>query len=426
MKLLITLFVVYIVSPAYPSDLVRRVENLEAERVLNIFSFNGEFRTQYFKIKNPRGEMLDLYRLNSFLGVNANISPKIKFYSRYVMSKYFNLYTEENRRPINDDLALGSRYDGTNVKVERAYFDYFFDVPLVLTVGRLPTFGGEPLNYYDGLPAQSTYPIMAYSVEMDGVALTYDFYNILPRNHQFSLRAIYTPFSHLNYNSGFFPLSIPTGMDGGKATSEMVGTLAAEYLLKNRRYFLDEWGFKFFYTKLDGVTFEDVILPPLPQAGIANPTPLLQFPDKMFDLELTSFSGQLLNVGKMGLDIHASLTYSKVVNHKLASLAGGATLGLRSNTVGEVSAKSMLITLKQKLPFPSLRNPSFGLEYFKGERNFVTPTVFGNYEDVTGFYSTMGSAWHVFSLWPIENQLSLRLGYRHQHSDYKVNRINLF
>ncbi|MCY4524356.1 MAG: hypothetical protein OXB84_06425, partial [Halobacteriovoraceae bacterium] len=96
-----------------------------------------------------------------------------------------------------------------------------------------------------------------------------------------------------------------------------------------------------------------------------------------------------------------------------------ARRGYRRETLGSVHGKSMLITLKKRLPFSFLNRPSIGIEYFTADKNFFSPTLLGSSEDATGFYSTMGNARHYFYLQPLEDELSLRLGYRVQNIKHK-------
>ncbi|MCY4524063.1 MAG: DUF3373 family protein, partial [Halobacteriovoraceae bacterium] len=303
MKNVFLFFIIQTITVAQASSLSERVELLEVDKALDIFSFSGRLDTQYFKIKNSQNEKLDLYRLRNSLNVNADISSRLKFYSRLTMSKYFNTYTQQNPAPyttMKESLVSSSLYRDAYLVVERAYFDYMLRIPLTISVGRLPTFGGEPLNFYDNLPTQSTYPMMAYNVELDGVSLTYDFYKMLPKDHQSFLRAIYTPVSHLNYNLSYYPLSLPkgVGVDGGtKVTSNSVITLAAEYSLMNRKTLLDEWRLKIFYSKLHGLSFPDITLPALPHATPPTAaTPVIQFPNKMLDIGFFSIHNKFTNL----------------------------------------------------------------------------------------------------------------------------------
>ena len=104
-----------------------------------------------------------------------------------------NHYTLTNVDTSASSLLNGNHpdYNSYNATLEKAYIDVGFEsIPLVLSVGRLPTFGGPPTNIRDGMPRQSTYPILAYSYNLDGIAATFNFKQYL--GEDLSLRLVYT------------------------------------------------------------------------------------------------------------------------------------------------------------------------------------------------------------------------------------------
>ena len=428
--LLITSF-----SEVFSQNLSERVDNLEAEAILNIFSFSGSLKGQYFKVTNPNNEKLDLYRLQSSLNVHADISPRLKFNSRYMMGKYFNTLTQERFTILDTrkSLTAAHNYNDSRLHVERAYVDYFLKgTSLAFSIGRLPTFGGSPLHYYDNLPEQSTYPMMAYNAELDGLALTWDMHRTLSSKHSGIIRFIYTPLSHLNYTQiPYYPLDLPTtATNDRKMTSDFIGTFTAEYSYSPQKSFFDQWGVKFFYTSLDDISFPDLVIP----ADIVNSTPpysVIRFPDKMMDIRLLSIHNEFRNIAGSGLSLHASILHSYLTTHRLAVLGANTLLGLperelgfRSEETGTIKGRTYLLTLKQKLSYP--KNHHVGLEFLKGDKKAFIPSQLASEEDSTNFYATMGKAWHFFYLWPLEKHLFLRLGYRKQKIDHELNYIGNF
>ena len=422
-------------SEAFSQNLSERMDELEADSILNIFSFSGHLKGQYFKVVNSNNEKLDLYRYQTALNVHADISSRLKFNSRYTMGKYFNTLTQERFTILDTrkSLTAAHNYNDSRLHVERAYVDYFpAGTSLAFSIGRLPTFGGSPLHYYDNLPEQSTYPMMAYNAELDGLALTWDMHQRLPSKHSGIIRFIYTPLSHLNYTQiPYYPLDLPTTATADrKMTSDFLATFTAEYSYSPRKFFFDQWKVKLFYSSLDDISFPDVVIP----ADIVDTTPpysLIRFPDKMMDIRLVSLHNEFRNISGTGLSLHASILHSYLTNHRLAQLGANTLLGLpqrelgfRSEETGIIKGRTYLLTLKQKLSFP--KNHHLGLEFLKGDKKALIPSQFASDEDTTNFYATMGKAWHFFYLWPLERQLSLRLGYRKQKIDHELNYMGDF
>lgn len=88
---------------------------------------------------------------------------------------------------------------GTYMFVQKAYFDYFFnDKKFALSVGRLPTVDGPPIEKHLGQERLGTYPILLYSLPLDGVALTTNLKNLFSLDDRHILRFIYTPFFSLD------------------------------------------------------------------------------------------------------------------------------------------------------------------------------------------------------------------------------------
>lgn len=432
MKLLniIWLFIVFLsfnVSSSETStieDLKMRVSELEADKLINIFSFSGSLNLQYFSVETPPAkDKIDLFRLRNVLNVNADVSERVKFYSRYAMSKHFNVQTQENV-PANtaaDNLTSTIAHTDSKVRVERAYFDYHASENLSFSFGRLPTMGGPPLNYLNNLPRQSTYPMLAYNAELDGAAITYNLDGWVPKDHYASLRFIYTPFTHINFGNSPFPLSKPLeNAAGEKSSTDLLFTFLGEYGMTGFESYLDEINFLVQYNHLNNVSFADQRLSALPQAGVNNTTFLVQYPSNFVDIKMISLNTELINIWKVGLSLYASFFMSETKTNNLARINNGASpsLGFRRNSLGTSHGQALLLSLNQNLSFSKKEYTSFGFEYFQSDKNVVSPTQLGTSEEPLGFYNTMGSAYHAYFLIPLEEVISFRLGYRHQRRRY--------
>src|SRR5690606_15099871 len=73
----------------------------------------------------------------------------------------------------------------------------------------------------------------------------------------------------------------------------------------------------------------------------------------------------------------------------------------------------------------SLNRPKLGVEYLHGEKNLFSTNEFNQIEDETGFYATMGDAYHAYYSQDINENLSFQLGFRLQKQQYDIPQITL-
>ncbi len=189
------------------SKIEDRLQEIEIQKLLNKFSFSGVFINRYEAYKTEYGlpatvaskDELKLYSTSFALNVDVNVSQKIKFYSTLAMSKFWN---NDGRKEApgywSASEAGSSVYGGSAPMFDRAYMSYKFDFPLTFAVGRMPTNNGLPINQMDGLSRQGTYPRLAFNAIFDGIALVYDFSDLLPKDHNLSVRAFYTPYMNVS------------------------------------------------------------------------------------------------------------------------------------------------------------------------------------------------------------------------------------
>ena len=175
------------------------LDKVERKSLLDLINLSAELRTQFdwfdfkghdyepyttIKIGSEKHEQVRVLPTNRLrFNLRANLSEHFKFSSRLVMTRHwqdddFPIYPELNfmnasRKPSNLDM-----------KVERAYIDYFFEpidrMPFALTFGRLPSTDGLPTDLRENTPRKSTYPGLAYDCEGDGIALSILMDNFIP------------------------------------------------------------------------------------------------------------------------------------------------------------------------------------------------------------------------------------------------------
>jgi len=175
------------------------LEKVEKKSLLDLINIKAELRTQFdwfnfkghdyepyttIKVgaeKKERVRMLPTNRLRFVL--RANLSDNFKFSSRLGMTRHW----QDDDIPVYPELNfLNTSTKPTNldIKVERAYIDYFFtpvdNLPMALTFGRMPSTDGLPKDLRDNTQRKSTYPGLAYDCESDGIALSILLDNYIP------------------------------------------------------------------------------------------------------------------------------------------------------------------------------------------------------------------------------------------------------
>jgi hypothetical protein len=187
-------------------EYVEILDKVERKSLLDLINVNAELRTQFdwfifkghdyepyttIKIgseKHERVRMLPTNRLR--LNLRASLSNNLKFTSRLGMTRHW----QDDDLPIYPELNFmntARKPSNLDMKVERAYIDYFFDrIPIALTFGRLPTTDGLPTDLRENSPRKSTYPGLAYNCESDGIALSLLMDQYIPLN-QSALRILW-------------------------------------------------------------------------------------------------------------------------------------------------------------------------------------------------------------------------------------------
>lgn len=401
------------------NSLERRIEELELENMLRMFNFGAELKTQSFVI-NSADQDVKLNRLRANFDIHARASRNLRFYSRLTTFKYFNKGIEEDNpgNTFGPDVLGPLGPEDRSVQLSRAFFDYFVpNTELAVSIGRLPTFNGPPAHFLDNLPRQSTYPLLTYNGQVDGAAISYNFRSFMPKNYQLSARLLYTPITNVNYNN----FLNPTYQPNLKPNIEDIYAAVLELEIKDKFWLFPEISLIATHLKLNGGSFantDSYVTTGVAGTPLVEGTPYLSVPGKMFDLDLCTVYMGLNNIGSWGLDFNASVLYSIVNNRKLATInlpgVHSGEYGLISDSPGRTKGVSYLLGAKKKLILSNNLSPYLGAEFFKGNKKSLLLSVAGTLDEPTGFYATRGNAYHLFYLQPIENNLSVRVGYRHQ------------
>jgi len=160
------------------------------------FIFNGHDYQPYTgaPIEPKSYEVVREIPSNRFrLNLKADIMKTLKLNTRLVMHKNW-ADDDQPRYPEANFLNQARIPTDVNLKVERAYVDYFFEpiegLPMAFSFGRIPTTDGLPTNLRENTPRKSTYPGLAYDCETDGIALSIDLKHFV-NLHNPSLKIVY-------------------------------------------------------------------------------------------------------------------------------------------------------------------------------------------------------------------------------------------
>jgi len=412
---------------AEDKSLEARVSELEAHNMLNYFTFAGLLETRYDSIKtdrkanattSPAQTAIDgstqFLRVKSSLDVNANVSDKIKFYSRYTASKFFNtLNSTGGSQLILNEAFQGRDFGGAAVYVEKAYGDYTFfqndSSSAVFSFGRLPTSDGPPINMINGRPRQGTFALLAYNSNFDGFGLSYN--KKLDDNQSVSARFLYTPLSAVYRGSatGSLAYLTPYVAQPGTRVNNLtdINSLILEYGNKDIKY-AENFSLIYHGFMTGNFGFADKQLNSA--AGSNVYTGLTES-----SIELHSLTATMDNIANLNLDLGLSVTSTKIKNSGVLTSAAPSVAptvyGVAARSQGEtVNGSETLVNVKYR--FNS--KYALGAEFLNNKDAYSSS--FTN-DDLTQYYRTQGSAYQVYALVKPESELTLRFGYTHQDWD---------
>lgn len=429
-----------------------RLADLEANQAVNIFKFGGHLDTYYDSIKlkqtptttsTASEENLYYFRLRAGINMNADVSERTKFYSRFVASKFFNKFSEQGTE-LNtraSSLAEGRKYaGGSEIYLEKAYADVKISDKWVFSFGRLSTVDGPYTNMSLNKARMGTYPYLAYNAVFDGFAVSY---NTPVGEGSISARLIYTPFTSFNKGSltETYLLSQPRKPSGSKdeTTSELAAWML-EYE-NNKLSWVKSMnviylGYQTSYLTYDTDNDVPSSLIAAKKAGIISSVTSLGAcgtgtscavaasgnTDTQFGAH--NLSVGLENIASSGIDVGLTYLSSTIKNkNKIQFTLSGAAA---SN--GVVSSQSMYgfgvseedgtatataTALNLKYNFNSKH--ALGGEYISNTKHIFIYNV--GTTDITNFYSTPGNAYNIYYTTKLLSELTLKFAFNQQ--DYK-------
>lgn len=449
MKKLLLLSAVLWSSSSY-ADLESRVSELETNALINPLRFGSEVVTRYDSIErdrcvdgtSPQGfpvpcetiesEKISVHRLKFRLNFEAKTSPKLSFYGRLsaskLMARLTGITAEDEAVGKTGEEQGGRNYSGSEMYLERAFFNYRLLDDLIFSAGRLPTVDGGPKHLTEGAPPMGTYPMLAYDAVLDGYALTYGL-------GDFTFRGVYHPVSNLHRSDS----------SGGLAKQKL---FLANMPDKNEIYvgMIDYTNRKIgFARKLNVIfhylTFEDFVFA---DAGVPN-----TYSDLSMGYDSLVAYFELTNIARLGLNL--GLTFHQTTMHSKGSFMNPSALvdSLRQQGVPESEIKARVeeslaqtpavgvmtdkrddstsgmgtqMVVSYRLPVKALKKPTVGLEYFSADKTYTFFNLFA--DDVAFMHSVRGgSSMHLFWSQPLDPNLKLRLGYITKEQKYQEGLI---
>jgi hypothetical protein len=138
-----------------------------------------------------------LFRLNA----DTSLGDKVFVYASAESLSFFNENLFANTTYTNTREVQGK---GDKLTVSKAYFDWkLYKGWITFSAGRLPTTQGPPAHIKDGVSREGTYPVTAYSLPLDGFALTTKLSTPLELKDNLTFRFIYKPGGAVNSSYPF-------------------------------------------------------------------------------------------------------------------------------------------------------------------------------------------------------------------------------
>jgi hypothetical protein len=391
----------------------------------NVVQWERVDRSNQAPYRNVEQSYITEFRLKSF----ASPLPRWQIYTTIGAGYNWNnnfvipsVVTEDGQASLK----------GSYLWVEKAYFDYsVFKNMLKISVGRLPTQLGPPAEYQSGDERLGTYPLLSYSVPLDGAAITWKINKTFNFSDRLVLRGIFSPFGNEDTKYFYTPTSSgnerifrnnATEMGGGYFLTLEYGTHKIPFI-EDFKFFLQ--GFHAKFSRMKSVEARGLLTDTF-RGALSSP----YFMDRnVYEIGSTSRDLAQVNVfvahmelnrpfgsnfdfystfKKSWFDKRGSLTAVVVEDH---SSVPGFGVGTEVDLGGFIysndeEATGVLIGGR----YTFLEKINLGLEYLK-QNHGLMPTAL-RAPNPTSFYTTLGKGYHAYLNYNIHKYLAkIRLGY---------------
>ncbi|MDD0853792.1 DUF3373 family protein [Halobacteriovorax sp. GB3] len=405
-------------APAFAAttaELEERIEELEFANDSRFFNWTGTLENRYDyttseeKTTGSEASGNQSYFHSQFhLDMESRPSEKLSFFGRLSMKKYWNDGSFDANKPTStengdarnsdglfDTWGYGRDHGTAAVYVERAFVNYDMGMNLTYTIGRLPTIDGMPKHINSGSPALGSYPTLAFSAILDGMALTH---NAAVAGGSLKTRLIYTPLQFANFDGGTTTgrgIDNTTDLSGVTiSTNSPMYSFMLDYT-KNNTSFANGMNLIFQWVKIDNVFFG------------SSSTSALRLTNNRF-----AFYAEATGVAGTGLDFAAQFAMSKSESE---GKLGGAQGVYCNDSKCDEDGNSYVLTAKYNFSKFAL-----GYEYIKHEENSFAYDV-ANRGPLNIYGTAASNTHHIFANYKVDNNMKFVFGYQVQDIDQVYN-----
>ncbi len=379
--------------------------------------------TAAYKATSNHGNINSLlFRLN----MDSKIGNRISVYASAESLSFFNDSFYYNTPNVNN---REYQTKGEKLSITKAYFDWrLYENWVTFSAGRLPTTQGPPAHIKDGVNREGTYPTTAYSMPLDGFALTTKLSDPLEMKDSLILRLIYKPGGYVNSNYPQLGTSLGNPVLTNLRTMDSsLSTAMLEYEqvnpshgLWNRMLAIVQYGFYKFGSPPAGYGFGP--------DGTGNNTVYLYYFDNPKFLEARVLSPYLEfnKIFRTQLDLYATATIDRTETFsnlyvQLPTGLGGKTS--KGSLLHPGKARGTRLLTGARYEFP---NKYFlGFEYMRAGENTLPTNMYTNNGFSTNYNN--GNSQEVYLLKNMYNDnFIVRLGYTHLNvtSNLSANQVN--
>ena len=373
-----------------------RVDEVETRTLLDKLSLGAELRTklEYFnrrhvKATGESGDTGDVWTNRFRVNARAEMGDDLVFHSRLSLFYIYNEFRDPSHYHFIDSIKRKPDESGS-LKVERAYFDYFFpDSNFSITLGRGPAGDGPPLEFRNDSSRKGTYPLVLLDGTLDGVFLNYDSDDLLGLQDSM-FRVVYAKFK-TNLEA----------LNGSDLGDERIVLFSYEMPIpgvERTQLWLS------YYRVFDFVVYD---LPGADGTGDIG------------DFTVMTLHTQAMDIADSGFDAFLSFNWARVYNRgpgikfpagTLAPIDVSLTLTGSSvdGSIDDTTDAYLLYSgIRYRIASDFFRNPKLGFEFHHATKFYHA--AYGG-EDLLNKLGIKGESYELYYLQPFSRHLYFRLG----------------
>jgi hypothetical protein len=422
------------------NQLEQTVLDLEIKSLFNKILFSGELTTNFSRnnivdYNTAPEKRTDTLISNTLqLNANSNIGKRFKIYTSLEASFYFGENLGVNSASSTN--SLSTQVDGDHIRVTKAYFDYHL-IPrsVIASLGRLATTDGPPAHFYSLEDRLGTYASIAYSVPVDGAALSWNMSKTFNFKDDVIFRAIYGEGQRVNRFNAAVGVDPGTAsiFDGKLAKDDNYSSALVEYNTKRASFLTKDLNFIVHY--IYGTIGSSPSAETRGLGVVSGDRNIYEYnisDDEFFKFDLISFHTDLTDVFGTNLDFYGThvitklrskgeVTVTLVEDHMGGALGAAGTQLSSTPFLGDTDraiGRKTLVGTRYKF------SPSFalGAEYLHATKGSLPTTSFTQAK--TNIYNVIGKVYHTFLTKTFNNKKVItRFGYSNALNEYIVNTV---